>query len=291
MTFEAAARHASFTIAAAELGITQAAVSRQVHALEQQFERPLFRRLHRKVELTPAGRTLSLAASSAFETLVDAVAEMTREEQSDELTIAATVAFSHFWLLPRIAEFGRLHPAVRLRIVTQDAPVSMIGGQADLAIRYGNGLWPDGQSTLLSEDEVFPVCSPSFLVARAPVETLDQLADLPLVDFESDDPSWIGWSEWLAAFSRERSKRRSGLRCSFYTEVIYAALAGHGVALGWRRLVDDFLRQGQLVRLTSSALETRSAYFIVTARGRAKKATVGLFIDWLREQWRAEFWG
>src|SRR5262249_20196589 len=96
MAFEAAARQMSFTKAAAELGITQAAVSRQVHVLEQQFERQLFRRLHRRVELTSGGRMLSLAATAAFQSLSDAVAEMTREEPSDELTIAATVAFSHF---------------------------------------------------------------------------------------------------------------------------------------------------------------------------------------------------
>src|SRR5262245_42333628 len=89
MVFEAAARQASFTKAAAELGITQAAVSRQIHVLEQQFERQLFKRLHRKVELTSSGRMLSLAATTAFQSLSDAVAELRREEASDELTIAA----------------------------------------------------------------------------------------------------------------------------------------------------------------------------------------------------------
>src|ERR1700748_3647524 len=115
--FEAAARHASFTKAAGELGITQAAVSRQVHLLEEQFECQLFLRLHRKVELTSNGRILSLAAAAAFQGLFDAVSEMSREGPSGELAIAATVAFSHFWLLPRISEFGRLHPTIRLRIV------------------------------------------------------------------------------------------------------------------------------------------------------------------------------
>ena len=93
-------------------------------------------------------------------------------------------------------------------------------------------------------------------------------------------------TEWLAAFSRERPKRASGLRCSFYTEVIYAALAGHGVALGWRRLVDDFLKQGQLLRLTDASLDTRSAYFVVTARGKVKNDCIDLFVDWLRGQWQ-----
>ena len=116
--FEAAARLSSFTRAAEELGVTQAAVSRQIHALEQDFGFPLFNRLHRKVSLTAQGRSLAAAASNAFNLIAEASSELRRETSGDELTISATVAFSHFWLLPRISEFSRRYSQTP-RIVSQ----------------------------------------------------------------------------------------------------------------------------------------------------------------------------
>ncbi|WKL24526.1 LysR family transcriptional regulator (plasmid) [Sinorhizobium meliloti] len=160
--FEAAARLGSFTKAADELGVTQAAVSRQMHLLEDQLGFPLFHRLHRKIKLTEKGKTLASAAQDAFDLLAAGVAEISKGEHEAELTIAATVAFSHFWLLPRISEFSSQHPEINLRIITQDNMPNIESGDLDVAIRFGNGMWPDGQAELLFEDEIFPICSPKF---------------------------------------------------------------------------------------------------------------------------------
>lgn len=137
--FEAAARLSSFTRAATELGVTQAAVSRQIHLLEEDFGFPLFRRLHRKIELTEKGRLLSAAAGDAFNLIADTVADLRSEGADDELAISATISFSHFWLLPRIAAFSRAHPEIKLRIITQDARTSIEASDVDLAIRYEIG--------------------------------------------------------------------------------------------------------------------------------------------------------
>ena len=150
MAFEAAARLLSFTRAAEELGVTQAAVSRQIHALEEDFGLPLFNRLHRKVTLTAQGQALAAATSNAFGLIADAASDL-RQGSNDDLTISATVAFSHFWLLPRISEFSRRHPDTTLRIVSQDAMPALDQGDVDVAIRFGEGSWPNVHAEKLFE--------------------------------------------------------------------------------------------------------------------------------------------
>ncbi|WP_084368310.1 LysR substrate-binding domain-containing protein [Rhizobium sp. RU36D] len=279
--FEAAARLSSFTRAAQELGVTQAAVSRQIHALEEEFGVSLFARSHRKVTLTPQGRTLAAAASAAFSLIAEASSELKRESAGDDLTISATVAFSHFWLLPRISEFSRLYPDIRLRIVSQDTMPILDQGEVDVAIRFGDGNWPRCRVEKLFDDEVFPVCSAEFAAAKATSLSPADIVSLPLISNEAEDPMWIGWDDWLASFGASRSGRRPGLRCSFYTEAIYAALNGQGVALGWNRLVDELLAQRRLVRLGDAALVPPGAYFVVVPTGRAEKSAVLRFTTWL----------
>ncbi|TXR49482.1 LysR substrate-binding domain-containing protein [Phyllobacterium endophyticum] len=282
--FEAAARLASFTKAADELGVTQAAVSRQIHLLEQQFGFPLFIRLHRKIELTEKGMTLSAAAGDAFDLIAGSVAEILRDGHKDELTISATVAFSHFWLLPRISEFSRQHPQINLRIVTQDKTPNIESGELDVAIRFGSGMWADGQAELLFEEEVFPVCSPDYAKGAAQIMTPDDLKGHPLIANDVDDPTWIGWTEWLAAFSVTAPRKTLGFRCSFYTEAIYAALNGQGIALGWRLLVEDLLAQNRLVRVSEAAVKTRNAYFVILPKRTRHPKAADLFLSWLKSK-------
>lgn len=281
--FEAAARLASFTRAANELSVTQAAVSRQMRLLEDQLGCPLFVRMHRKIELTEKGKVLAAATQEAFDLVAASVAEITKDDDGAELTIAATVAFSHFWLLPRISEFSRLYPDISLRIVTQDVMPNVESSGLDVAIRFGNGMWSDGQAELLFDDEIFPICSPDFARAAGNIDTPSDLVTHPLISNVADDPTWTGWSEWLASFSVELPKKKSGLRCSFYTEAIYAAIAGQGVALGWKRLVGDLLNQGSLVRVTGATVNTRNAYFVVIPKGRQQSDAAHCFLSWLRD--------
>lgn len=281
--FEAAARLSSFTKAASELGVTQAAVSRQVHLLEEGFGFPLFLRRHRRIELTEKGRLLSAAAGDAFSLIASTVESISKDDESDDLTIAATISFSHFWLLPRISEFSGRHPGIKLRIVTQDSIANFDHGGVDLAIRFGNGVWQDGRAELLFDDEIFPICSVEYADTIGEISDPRELVHHPLISNDSDDPNWTGWDEWLSAFSVKAPKRARGFRCSFYTEAIYAALNGQGIALGWKRLVDDLLRQRRLVRVTSHAISTRAAYFVVVPRHTAQKPAVLQFIAWIKE--------
>lgn len=280
VVLEAVARHASFTRAAGELGVTQAAVSRQIHGLEQELGFALFRRLHRRVELTERGRILAGVLSQSFNLIDQTIANVRAQSDEDELVIGATIAFTQLWLLSRISEFRRLHPSTKIRLITQDTPIDLERDMVDVAIRYGDGVWPDGRSVFLCEDDLFPVCSPSYAAGCRLPETADELLGHTLLDFESPNPGWIGWKEWLAAFSVARPARPV-LRLSYYTDVVHAAVAGHGIALGWSCLVEDLLQQGRLRRVTDLHLRTRSAYFVVVPGRKSLKPSVQAFVDWL----------
>ena len=281
--FEAAARLGSFTRAAEELGVTQAAVSRQIHALEDDFGFPLFNRLHRKVSLTAQGRSLAAATSNAFNMIAEASSELRQETGGDDLTIAATVAFSHFWLLPRISDFSRRHPETTLRIVSQDAMPSLDQGEVDVAIRFGDGLWSGGRAEKLFEDHVFPVCSPEFAdTVDADISPADLIRQ-PLISNEADDPMWIGWNAWLSTFGVSNTGKLKGMRCSFYTEAIYAALNGQGISLGWDRLVSDLLEQKRLVRLGHASVVPSGAYYVVVPTHRKQSRALQQFMEWLLE--------
>ncbi|PWJ81019.1 DNA-binding transcriptional LysR family regulator [Pseudaminobacter salicylatoxidans] len=281
VVFEAAARQASFTRAAAELGITQAAVSRQVQALEASLGFPLFRRLHRTIELTEPGRALAASMSEALGIVAQTVRTITSAKAANELTISATVAFSHFWLLPKVSSFRQADPDIRLKIVTQDSHIDLQRDEVDVAIRYGDGTWPDGKAIMLFGDDVFPVCSPDYLAARGSPDCVADLARHNLIASDSMGPGWIGWEQWLAAFGHGNNPRNITLSCNFYTDALYAAMRGEGIALGWHRLVDDLLQRRQLVRVSVETLRPRSAYYVVLKHG-AMKQSVAAFLDWIR---------
>lgn len=282
--FEAVARLVSFTKAANELGVTQAAVSRQIHLLEETFGYPLFRRLHRRIEPTEKGRLLSSTTTTAFNLIAETIADLSNDNAEDELAISATMAFSQFWLLPRISSFSKAHPNIKLRIVTQDNAVNVESGEVDLAIRFGSGIWANGQAEHLFNDEIFPICSPEYAAEIGEIRHPAELTRFPLISNDTTDPTWTGWSDWLATFAIAPPTKPLGMRCSFYTEAIYAALNGHGIALGWRRLVEDLLAQHRLVRVTDKAIVTRNAYFLILPRRRASKPSVDLLIEWLKDE-------
>lgn len=280
VVFEAAARRLSFTRAAAELNVTQAAVSRQIHGLEQELGFALFRRLHRRIELTERGQVLADGLTQSLNLVDHTVAKVRAQSEDDELVIGASIAFTQLWLLPRISDFRRLHPDTKIRLLSQDTQVDLAGGTVDLAIRYGDGAWSDGRSVLLCDDDVFPVCSPAYAAGHRLPQTAGEFLDHTLLDYDSANPGWIGWKEWLSAFAVTRTGRPM-LGLSYYTDVIHAALAGHGIALGWNCLVEELLEQNRLCRVLPFHMRTRSAHFVVVANREKVKANTQAFVGWL----------
>lgn len=272
-TFEAAARLMGFTRAAEELGVTQAAVSRQIKLLEAELNMTLFVRGHRKVELTPAGLTLSRALTGAFDQVSEALDTIRRPVAGKTVTVAATLAFTHFWLLPRLPAFRAAHPEVQLRLVSQDSGFDLRRDSVDVLIHYGKPPVDGGRCLAELPEKVFPVAAPA--LADRPWDSL------PLIACEWVEPSWMGWRRWSQLAGQGAMTRPSALRFTQYSDAIYAAIGGEGVALGWQALVGGHLADGRLVRLGEAEVvpEESNMLLVPTTRRPGKAAQV--FTDWL----------
>jgi DNA-binding transcriptional LysR family regulator len=284
-TFEAAARLQSFTRAAEELGVTQAAVSRQIKLLEHDLNTALFLRAHRRVEATPAGAALASTVTTAFTRITEMAETLRQPHLSDSVTLGVTLAFSHFWLLPRLAEFRALHPDIKLKLVADDQATDLRRDTLDLAIRFGKPPFDDGISVALKRDEAFPVCSPSLLKRLGLDASSADIVSMPLIASDPLVPSWLTWRSWakLAGYSPqlERASDASRLRFNHYTDAFHAAMNGEGVALGWAALISDYLNDGRLVRLGVQSVIPDEQHHLLVPLGRKPNAATSAFIEWI----------
>lgn len=274
-TFEAAARLKGFTRAAEELGVTQAAVSRQIKLLEADLNTPLFLRGHRKVELTPGGAMLARALTEAFDQVAEALDVLRRPLQQKTVTVGATLAFTHFWLLPRLPDFRAAHPDIQLRLVSQDSGFDIRRDTVDVLIHFGKPPIDGARCLAALPERVFPVCAPSLAATGKP------LTSLPLIGCEWIDPSWLSWKKWAQLAGLSPPPRPSALRFSQYTDAVYSAMAGEGVALGWQALVGPMLADGRLVRLGEAEVVPEEANLLLVPAARAPSRAARDFTDWL----------
>jgi DNA-binding transcriptional LysR family regulator len=283
-TFEVAARLGSFTLAAAEIGVTQAAVSQQIKTLEAELNTALFLRAHRRVVLTPAGKALAGVVGAAFLAVADVIDTIRQPEAPDTVAIGVTLAFNQFWLMPRLPDFRAIHPKIKLRLVADDAAMDLRPARLDLAIRYGKPPFEDAISLASRGEEAFPVCSPALftrlgLPQDAPLETL------PLIASDLVNPAWMPWRAWARARGLgpglERRADQSRLRFNHYSDTVQAALAGEGVTMGWAVLLSDLLRDGRLVRIGADSVTPDERYHVVTPLGRPASGATQAFLDWV----------
>lgn len=281
IAFEAAARRMSFTRAAEEIGVTQAAVSRQIQALEAQLGFPVFLRRHRRLELTERGALLARTLSDSLANIANSIRAVSGEAQPERLIISASIAFSHFWLLPRLTAFRRANPTVQLRLVAQDDAGDLRDGDTDLAIRYGEGRWPDGKARLLLNDHVYPVCSPDYIARHGRPDCAADIAGHRLIAAHPQESAWIDWAGWTASFGLPGGDPEIALTCNLYTDAVQAALSGAGIALGWHRLIEALVAEGRLVRVATESWQIREGYYLILNRERQHRPVVSAFVDWV----------
>jgi len=284
--FEAAARHMSFSKAADELHVTPAAVSHQIHALEEDLGVRLFHRMNRSIELTASARVLLPGLTEAFAGIQSSVRRLRAHNDTGTLTVTASPSFAAKWLVLRLHRFQEQHPEVDVRISATDAIVDLAKGDFDIAIRYGAGRYSGLEVELLLKNEVFPACSPQLLTNGPPLRTP---ADLPAHALIHDqaverDPLVPTWSMWLKAAGVTNVPAITGLSFNNMHLALDAAISGHGVVLAQSTIAAADLAAGRLVRLFSLALPDQFAYYIVTASGALERPKVRAFRDWLRSE-------
>lgn len=280
-TFEAAARLGSFTRAAGELSVTQGAVSRQVRNLEQRLGITLFVRGDRGVRLTPIGARYFETVSASLLELARGTAEVALGHEGGPITVGATNAVASLWLMPRLTGFRRAEPELEIRVLASDEGFERMSGDVDLLIEYTRQP-PGGELvTPLFTEEVMPVCSPEYLRGREPPRCPADLPAETLLVLDDDHPDWMGWDEWLHRFGIELGTPRRPVRVNSYPALLQSALAGQGIALGWRHLVDDFLNAGTLVSLMQAPVEEAGVFHLRLTHPVPDDSPVARLRDWL----------
>lgn len=283
--FEAAARHESFKAAAAELGVTPAAVGHQIRALEAQLGVALFRRFNRAVETTPAGLRLRPGLSAGLDQMAAAVADIAPRHEDRILTISVAPTLAARWLVPRLDDFYERHADITVRFDTAFHLVDFQREGVDLAVRFCAGPEPGQHGDLLFPERVGPVCSPSLLSDAAIPGALGAARGQRLlqVEGESADRTWPDWPALLGAAGGGAAESREIVSFGQSNALITAALAGHGVALAPLMCVLDELAQGRLVRPFGAAHDVATAfgYYLVCPEHRAGDAKVATFRAWL----------
>jgi LysR family glycine cleavage system transcriptional activator len=278
--FEAAARHLNFTAAAAELGMTQAAVSYQIKLLEERLGVALFRRDGRGVRLTPAGERAAPQVARGFDALDAAFARL-RSENESTMTVSTTHTFANTWLAWRLGGFQMANPGMAVRLIANDDVTDFARDEVDVAVRAGRGPWPGLERHLLFQVDFTPMCSPEFLARHGGTICPADLLKLPMIS--PNDP-W--WPHWLreAGVEVDENEVRPGVRLDVQAHEGHAAMAGQGVAMLTPFLWRNDIAKRRLVRL-SDQLSTRGfGYWLVCPEERRSVAKIKRFREWLLQE-------
>jgi LysR family glycine cleavage system transcriptional activator len=284
-SFEAAGRHLSFSRAAEELFVSQAAVSRQIRELEAQIGRPLFERLHRRVVLTEAGQDLLEHLTQSFDTIDRKLTEIQARPRDDLVKVSTEPFFAGSWLIPRLNRFHDRHPGIDVAVDVSTHLTEFRTHEADLAVRHSEkrSEWPRTQSRHLFESPATPVVSPELLAKGPPLRTVADLARHTLLHEENRD----GWVRWLKVAGAENVMTGRGPIFADGTLTTRAAALGHGVALGDLFMNAAELRNGSLVQPFSVAMPFGS-YWLVAPNFDALSPPAHIFAEWLIAEVTAE---
>ncbi len=285
VVFEAAGRLSSFTAAARELQMTQAAVSYAITRLEDHLGAALFLREHRRVRLSEAGERFHADVSIGLSHIQRSAQDLRAVATGGHVTLSCSTAFAAFWMVPRMARFREALPQIDLRIQTADRDLDLVGEGIPLAIRGGNpGDWPQYHAEPLAAEEIYPVCGAGYLADRPPPDRAADLLAHQLIHLEEPFRSAATWRDWFAAAGIEGRRVPKGLQINDYVLVVQSVIAGQGVALGWRHLIEDLVNTGVLVRLTGHMLSTGMNFHVIWPRGAALSRAAQEVRDWLLEQ-------
>jgi LysR family transcriptional regulator, glycine cleavage system transcriptional activator len=284
--FLAAAKHASFTRAAAELNLTQSALSRQVQGLEDELEQALFLRTTRKVALTPAGQRLAQVAAAALAEIDAAVAEIRPGAAGRPISVTTFASFASLWLIPRLDAFAERQPGSDVNCLATDRSVDLDAEGVDVALRAVlQPRWPTDATTLFDE-VAFLVMSPA-LFAERPIRKPADLAAHTRIAFDVKhevDLGQLGWDHWFAKRGVKPVKPQRTLRFSNHDQIIQAALAGQGVALARGALIAEALRDGQLLPVLGPPLQLDIRYFMLVSEAARRRPEVQAFVAWVGEE-------
>jgi LysR family glycine cleavage system transcriptional activator len=296
--FEIAARHLSFSLAAAELNVTQSAISRQIKGLEDYLGMPLFRRLPRSLELTEQGRRFAAPLHEAFEQLQRATETVLNEHRSTTLNINVLPTLAMKWLIPRLLHFTAANPNIEVRMVTSIRPVDFRVEEIDAAIRVGPALkrqkkgtspidlvmtrdWLDVRALPILPDALVPVCAPSLLKVGPPIYQPADLLHYTLIHNATREK---GWPFWLQMMGVDDMQINHCIAYGHFFMAIQAAIEGKGIALVPSVLIEDDLRSGSLLSLFENKQVETGSYYLLGRESDWHNTKIERFREWLLKE-------
>jgi DNA-binding transcriptional LysR family regulator len=277
--FDAAARRLSFTQAAADLNVTQSAVSRQIRDLEAFLAQPLFLRIKQRLVLTQAGEAYAGSVRELLNRVEAATLQvMAYNGRGGVLTMALLPTFGSRWLVPRLGDFITRHADIQLNLTTQVRPFDFAGSGIDAAIHFGTGAWPGAVCHRLMGEVIIPVCAPALLEGRPELEDPQDVGRFPLLQLTTRPQAW---ADWLRAAGVKTIDGHHGPRFEEFHMIIQAAIAGLGIAVLPRFLVQEELASGRLAVAVNRPVTSDQAYYLVHPEGKSDTYKVSVFAEWL----------
>ncbi|WP_425070119.1 LysR substrate-binding domain-containing protein [Roseibium sp.] len=279
LAFDAVARLGTLTRAAGELNVSQPAVSRRLIQLEEDLGCTVVDRSTRPLTLTAEGLELFDVLRSGLSRLEAVVARMRQKSHQDTVSISCGSGFAAYWLIPRLPELELAVPEASIQIISQTHTDDT--NSADVQIRFGDGVWPGLEVAAVLGEEVFPVASPAYLERAGKAYSVDDLKTERLLGLRGDVGAWYNWQTWFDAIGTPVKTKLRTLDFDSYALMINAALAGQGICLCWAGLLDLFLQNGALQRLTDQSATSERGYFVTFRQDELEGSTVRRVSDWL----------
>ncbi len=279
--FEASARLQSFTAAAVEQNVTQGAVSRQIRQLEDFLGLDLFKRDRRHVVLTDEGHNYFVSIADVLDQLCASTEELSANHEQGWVTLVTSSAVASMYLLPKIPAFKRAFPDIQIKLVARDSMREGMQIEHDLSLYYSRE-YNSAEQRVLFTEEVFPVCSPLYMSENKVNVENNVCTFFDLIWLESDE-NWINWPEWFETMSLENIEAPNRFVLNHYSMVVQAAIAGQGIALGWKGLVDQSLNDGLLIKPTQLILKTEAGFVLNSPVGKSLSEEAITFSKWLAD--------
>ncbi len=277
--FVAVGRRMSITLAAQDLFLTQSAVSRQIHALEETLGVALFRRGYRSIAFTAEGERLFRSADSVMQQLQDAIGALQDSLRQRPVTLTSAIGFVGLWLLPRLGNFQSQHPDIEVRLSANNDVNDLRKEGLDIAIRYcARTAMPAGAVRLFNET-ITPVVQPAHGFSKLSADTIAQSV---LLEFDGNYRPWWSWQAWLESQGWANVKPKAILRFNQYDQMIHAAIAGQGIALGRMELITHLIADGRLMTLAAAqpGPASNQVFCLIQADPQPRRETQ-LVIDWI----------
>ena len=279
--FEAAARLGSFTLAAEELGMQQPSVSASIKQLEGSLSVRLFDRGHRQITLTNAGLRFYADVSQALRGIESAAEAVHNMGRSDYVTLNSSSAFSYYWMMPKLHTLRQLHPDIDLRLQSSVREPDLDVENISIAIRLGDGDWPDCHAVKIADEVIFPVASPIVMQSAVNLRSVPNLLKERLVHLEEPIRMRPTWSQWFEHHGIKNIEISEGLRLNDYALVLQAAQTGEGFAFGWKHIVSDLIDRQLLAAREEWSWQTGRGIYLVWSRSRPLSGNALKVRDWI----------